>query len=308
LQLGFDFLNVNQIQPAKAEFTRARELEPYNTQAELGLLKVSVFEMFEPANIDSFEPEIAERRLSAILQEHPNDTHALTFLGMVYRTPNPKEAEANFDKAIAADPANALAYFQKGFLLDLRGDQVGALRLYGEASRRSKWNQAFLNNLAYQYFQRRDYARAEASYRDLLNLDARLVLSYIMLANTELILGKVDDASLHVADLLRRLNDGVTVKLPRNHNEWYFHAEPGETMQLFTDAEKLAYIRYVAALTAHLRARTSDVRHYLAEIAREPAGKEAAMLVLQSDLRRLATAQPAWAAALSDFAAIVKTE
>jgi tetratricopeptide (TPR) repeat protein len=152
LQIGVDFLNVNQIQPAKAEFTRVRELEPYNVQAEVGLLKVSVFEMFEPTNIDAYDPEIAERRLSANLQQHKDDTHVLTLLGMVYRVFDPKEAEANFDKAIAAGPENALAYFQKGFLLDLRGDRVEALRLYSEASRRSKWNQPFLNNLCVSVF------------------------------------------------------------------------------------------------------------------------------------------------------------
>jgi hypothetical protein len=128
-----------------------------------------------------------------------------------------------------------------------------------------------------------------------------------MLTNTELILGKTDTASIHVADLLRKLDDGITARLPRNQNEWYFHIEPDATAPLLTDAEKLAYIRYVAALTAYLRGRPNEVQKYLGDIAREPAGKESALIVLRADLRRLAGAQPKSAAAITEFAALVNS-
>ena len=137
-------------------------LNKYNVEAEFGLFKVSAFELFDAAKIQDTDPAIVERRLNAVLGQRKTDTHALTYRGIVELKIHPEEAAADFDKAIQFDPENALAHFYKGVLLDRKGSRDEALRHYTIAAEKSEWNQVFLNNLAYQYFQRGDYALAES--------------------------------------------------------------------------------------------------------------------------------------------------
>ena len=144
----------------------------------MGLLKVSVFETFDPASIERYDPEIIERRLKTVLALRRNDTHALVYLGIANRNVDVVAEEMYYNKALKADPDNALAYFLKGHLFARKGQGDEAMRMYEQAIERSPWNQIFLNNLAYEHYLRADYRRAADRYRQLLNLDPRLYVGY----------------------------------------------------------------------------------------------------------------------------------
>lgn len=101
IELGVDFLNVGQLEAAKAEFAKAKELDPFSLDADLGLLKVSVF---EPIAIKQYDPEIADHRLRAILKQRPHDTHALTYLAEVNRNIDQNEAFTSMRRRSRATP------------------------------------------------------------------------------------------------------------------------------------------------------------------------------------------------------------
>jgi|KBSMisStandDraft_5_1062788.scaffolds.fasta_scaffold148678_2 Flp pilus assembly protein TadD len=296
IDLGNDFLNVAQLEAAKAEFARARELDSYSVDAELGLLKVSVF---EPVRTDEYDPEVAERRLQAILRQRPNDTHALAFLGDVYTNLDRDKALKYYRQSLASDQKNAYAYEGLGVLLDLQGKTPDALQMYEKAVSLSGWNQTFLNNLAYQYYLRANYSKAEELYLLLLGLDDRYFLSYCMLANTQLMLGSPRAAYRNLQRLDAMLRDGATSKLKRNNGDWFFHVTELETVHLTSADQKAGYVRLLMAVTAKLLALDDDVRRHLLE-ATSDSSKQS-LRIVDSDINRLAKAQPALAGRLAEF-------
>lgn len=115
IELGNDFLNVGQPKAAAAEFNHAKELDSYNPDADLGLLKVSVF---EPVAEKEYDPEVAQRRIQGVLNQHPNDTHAYAFMGDVFLEIDRKSALRYYDLAIASDkttlgPTTAKVFWPK---------------------------------------------------------------------------------------------------------------------------------------------------------------------------------------------------
>jgi tetratricopeptide (TPR) repeat protein len=115
IYLGNDFLNLGQTAAADSEFTQATALDPLDIEARFGLLKTAVFRSISLAAPDQ---ELTERRLRAILEQRPGDTHALRFLGDVYANLDVDSAFAYYERALASDSANAHAYFGIAYLYD----------------------------------------------------------------------------------------------------------------------------------------------------------------------------------------------
>ena len=305
IELGNDFLNVGQLQAAKIEFTRAKELGAYKSEADLGLLKVSVF---EPVAAHEYDPEIAQRRLRAILKQKPNDSHALALLGDVNRDIDPEAALRNYDQALASDSDNTAAYSGRGILFDQWNRPADALAMYEQAVTRSPWNQSYVNNLAYQYYLRGNYRQAEELYIRLLKLDPRFLLSYCMLSNSQLLLGDTNSAYYNLLLLDDRLKDGDSAKLPRNQFVWFFHTGENAPVQLYSEAEKGAYARYLMALGAHLRGLSRDVQRHLSEIP-TLSHRDAVVVrsIIDADILRLAKARPDFASKLRVFSVTLHT-
>jgi len=296
LALGNDFLSVGQLEAAKLEFTRARELDQYSIEAEVGLLKVSVF---EPITSNDYSPEVAERRLQAILQGNANDTHALAFLGEVFRGINQEKALEYYEQALDVDSGNALAYFGKAVLADEAGKRAEALPLYEKAVTLSPWNQTFLNNLAYQHFLGANYEKADELYVLLLSLDSRYLLSYYMLGHSRLLRGQDEQAYRTFGLLDQLLADDQTISLRRNTGPWFFHVDEGAPVYLYTNAEKRAYAHYVIALAASLSAHSDEARQHLAGVAVLGDAARAGRRIVVGDMRRLQKARPEVASRLA---------
>jgi len=276
------------------EFISARDLDQYSIDAEIGLLKVSVF---EPIKSDDYSPEVADRRLQAILRTNVTDTHALTFLGEVYRGVDKGKALEYYNLALTADSNNALAYFGKAVLLDTAGKREDALAFYEKAVALSPWNQTFLNDLAYQHFLGRNYEKAEELYIRLLSLDSRFLLSYYILAHSQLLRDRDAQAyqSLRLLDQL--LNDDATSELSRNRSPWFFHVYQSTPVYLYTKAEKRACARYVLALAAYLVSRPIEAQQHLTAVDElGPDAAQASRLIMLGDVRRLQAARPQQAA------------
>jgi tetratricopeptide (TPR) repeat protein len=299
VDLGNDFLNVGQPKAAEAEFTQAKQLDSYNADADLGLLKVSVFAtVFE----QEYDPEVVERQIHMVLQQKPKDTHALAVLGSVYSTIDPQKSSEYYDEAIASDKNNALAYAGKAYLAMKRGDRQTALAMYEVAINLSPWNQTFLNNAAYQYYLNSNYSKAEELYVRLLNLQPDFLLSYSMLANTQLILGNAVLADSNLEPLDEKLRDQSILKLQRNQGGWEYQVRnQNKPVTLYSQPEKVAYLRYLLALARQLTRHHEAAIRALQEVAAESHDTSQARLIIDSDISNLADARPEFAKQLREF-------
>jgi tetratricopeptide (TPR) repeat protein len=116
LKLGNSFLDVYKLEAAKTEFEKALNLDQKNIEAHMGLIKSEVFEPILKKDAAHYDPEIAESKLNLILEENPDDKHALLFLGKVYTTINNNKALEYLDKALVSDPKLAVAYSAKAYV------------------------------------------------------------------------------------------------------------------------------------------------------------------------------------------------
>jgi tetratricopeptide (TPR) repeat protein len=299
LELGNDFLDVGQLDAAKTEFERAKQLDTYNVAAEFGLLKVSIF---EPIAKEAYDPEVAQRRLAAVLNQDPNDSHALAYLGEVYREINPALALQYFERASQSNPRNAWAYFKQGVLLDQAGNENQAIAMYEKAVSLSPWDQLFLNNLGYAHFRLGDYKKSENIYKLLLSLDGRFLLSYYMLANSQMRLGDFESASATLKALDGLINDEATRTLPRNNDAYWYWMGPDGEIRLYSWDEKKVYAKYLTALDAYLLGRPSDVQ----SLGQSPEGEDTSpRLLITMDLADLQKLRPDLKNTLASFRSLL---
>ncbi len=209
LKLGNTFLSVLQLDAANIEFDEALKLDPLNLSARKGLLKS---EIFRPIVEGDYDPEITEKRLMLILQEDPNDPHALLFLGSIYSSIDTEQAIEYYNEAIDKDPSIAAAYFGIGFIYDEQNKYDEALIMYEKALSLSKWNQLFLDNLGHLYYLRKEYNKSIEKYELLLRLNENYLPAYYTISNTYRLAGNMEQARLDQEKVIKLLGDeNVTI-------------------------------------------------------------------------------------------------
>ena len=291
ITLGNDFLNLGQLEAAQAEFKQARTIDTYNTDAQFGSLKASVFDTIKA---NEYDPEIAERWLRFILSKRPDDTHGLAYLGLVHARIDPDSALWYYDQALASDTGNALAYAGKGDVYLLRNQEVNAFEMYERAHSISPWNQVFLNNLGYQRYLRGDYAEADSIYRRLLLLNDKYLLSAYMLANTDLMMGQPGVAYQILQILVAgSLRDSARMSLPSNLSGWAFFVGGARPEELHDRREKATYAHYLMAITAYLSGDEPSARRHLREVGQlHVPWLKPVETIVWTDLRTLRGARP----------------
>jgi tetratricopeptide (TPR) repeat protein len=305
IKLGNDLLCVGQPKAAESEFSRAKELDSYNEDADLGLLKATVFQSVEEKEYD---PEIAQRRVQAILdlEGHEQDTHALAYLGDVLREIDPQEALADYEKAIASDQNNTFAYYGEALLKEDQGDQDSALKLYEKAIKISPWNQVLLNNAAYIYFQRQNYPKAQELYLRTVQLQPTFLVGRATLAETQMLMGDPQTADSNLEVLDGMLHDQAILKQKLTLNvgrAWTFQMhDRGKPVNLFSDQEKVVYLWYLLGLARQLSGNPTEATHALREAAvAAPHDIANPRRVIESDLANIVEAQPDLAKAAHKF-------
>ena len=179
IDLGNQFLGLEQISAAQAEFERALKLNPISVEAKRGLFKC---ELCVSISKPDYDPEIMERRATKLLEEIPGDPHVLMFLGSIYQgLKRPEDALKCFREACENEvPAGCLRI---GVMYHQQGDLDKAEEMYKKALEKCKWSQLFLNNLAAVYYHKRQYDEAAEQYALIIRLDDRHLLAHCQLAN-----------------------------------------------------------------------------------------------------------------------------
>jgi tetratricopeptide (TPR) repeat protein len=246
LYLANLFMNGMDIDKADTEYEHVLKLDPDNIEAHLGKLKTEVFLELKK---EDYNPEITEMRLRLLQRERPDDPHIFTLLGAINSNVNKDSAIHFYEKAIAKDSTVSAAFEGLAELYDKDKKQDSALFYYEKASNISKWNQGYLNNIAYQHYQRNDFEKAIEKYKSLLKLNDRFLLSYYTLSNSYRIKGNLDSANYFSLVLRSLLDSSSITSLKINNNEWFFHTDNSETISFFDMNQKKCYAYYSAALT-----------------------------------------------------------
>ena len=254
LALGKSFLDIGQHEAAKREYQEALKIDPANAEAQMGLYKAGVYESIQ----GQYSPEVIEQRINLVLSVHPEDPHAYAFLGKLYASIDEDTAIKHYEKARSLDSSVAVAYFGLSVLYDKWGRLDEAIEMLETATKLSKWNQSYLNNLAYLYTKKKQYSQATETYKRVFQLDEAFLLTYYEIANLYRLMGNLEEALLYQQALVRGLNDPEITALPKNEMSWYI--EMGDEDIYFHDLpEKMYYAYYGLSVTLFLLGKEQEV-------------------------------------------------
>jgi tetratricopeptide (TPR) repeat protein len=288
LALGKSFLDIGQYGAAEREYQEALTLDPANARAQMGLYKARVYELMQ----GQYTPEVIEQRINLILSVSSEDPHAYAFLGDLYASIDEDTAIKHYEKARSLDPSVASAYFGLSVLYDRQGRLDEAIEMLEIATKRSKWNQSYLNNLAYLYAKKKQYAQAAETYKRVLQLDEAFLLTYYELANLYRLMGNLQEAAFYQQELVRRLDDPEITSLSKNKMSWYF--EIGDQQIYFNDLpEKKYYAYYSLSVTLFLLGKEQEAEGFMKEARDlEIDDRESIKALVDFDLTRLREENP----------------
>ena len=261
LKLGNSFLSTSQIEAARIEFNTILQLDEFNIEAHFGKLKT---EIFLPIKNDEYNPEIAEMRLSAILEEMPDDPHINFYLGDINRAIDKNAALNYYRKAIEIDSSLAAAYFGIAVIYDKENNIDAAIEMYLKALSLSEWNQSYLSNLAYQYYKKKDFDQAIRLYDLSWKLNGSYVLNLFGLASAYRFQGKLNFAMFYNKTLIDAINNQKIMEQSINNGVWFWNSE-FDPIYFYDISMKKCYAYYNAAITAYLSGDIMAADNYIAK-------------------------------------------
>ncbi len=287
LALGKSFLDIGQYEAAKREYQEALKIDPANPEAQMGLYKAGVYGSIQ----GQYSPEVIEQRINLILDVNPKDPHAYAFLGKLYATIDEDTAIKHYEKAKSLDPNVATAYFGLSILYDKRGRLDEAIEMLETATKLSKWNQSYLNNMAYLYSKKKQYSRATETYERVLQLDEAFLLTYYEIASVYRLMGNFKEALVYQQALVDGLNDPEITAQPKNEI-WYFEIG-NEEIYFYDLPEKKYYAYYSLSVTLFLLGKEQEAEGFMKMADNlEIDYSESVKALVDSDLTRLQKEKP----------------
>jgi len=300
LRMGRRLLNIGKPQAAKVEFQKALELDPENTTAELGIIKC---DLFIPILEHNYSLEIMEQEVQLLKRNTKNQSHAETFLGIIYQRFNPHEAIRHYNNAIDEDARNAYAYYGLGAVYEAQGKLDVALDNYREAKERASWNPLYLQAEAYVLYQQGQYRKAQAKYNYLVQWEPQYIWAYSDFALINQLLGHTNRADHFQEQLLTLLKDEDLVSMEKNSGVLAFNTRQGP-VYLSTTSEKVYYVYYNAAWTSYLLGHEKNTNQYIQEAEDKgiDADRESEIKqIIDDNITTLLSEQPQHASRADDF-------
>ncbi|MGY3214024.1 tetratricopeptide repeat protein [Mucilaginibacter sp. HD30] len=241
LLLGNNLLNVGNLNAAKLEFKAALNIDSVNELAAMGLFKSQIRD-----NIDNygFTTELLIKKIDLIFQFNKNDEHALYFMGLLYRDLDYKLAIKYFQKATESNPEFPDAFYRLGMIYETLDeyDTKLALPYYEKALSLSKYNQTYLNNLAYQYFQFGEYEKAIKNYETLIKIDKDDLLPYLTVSTSYLLANDFSKCTFYINLFLDKIEKQPDIMgTVFNQLKWHFESFNEQKVLLDSTEKKLIY-------------------------------------------------------------------
>lgn len=263
VDLGNSLLNVGQAKAAGAEFERALEVDPLNTEAQEGSLQSDLFMSIEDLDYD---PGVTEQKLKELLKRYPNDTQLWAFLGVVFSYYDTEEALKDFEKAVEINPDNAFAYSGMASIYYDQGKYDKNLEMAKKAYNLAPWDSSLEHNYANALYAEERYKDAIALYEDLTSWDPQHIWAYHDLAQLYRLTGDLDYAQWYYEQFIAMLEDKEVTSLEKNQGGMSFTTGPDSyPVYLYENAEMRYYAYYSIALTSYLRGHTEEAESYVSK-------------------------------------------
>jgi Flp pilus assembly protein TadD len=280
VDLGNSLLNVGRAKEAQAEFDKALEIDPLNGEAQQGTLQADLFISIEEMDYD---PGITQQRLSALLEKHPNDTHILAFLGVVWIDVDKDYALEQFEKAVSSNPSNAYAYKGLSTIYYEEGKFDKFLEVSEKAWHAAAWDPTYWHNYASALFSVGHYDDSIASYEALMSWDPSYMWAYHDVAQTYRLTGDLGMSRWRYLQFIDMLETEDIMSLERNQGTFTFTTGPdSDPVWLSENAEMRYYAYYGMALTSYLQGYTEEAESYLSKAQAVPIDP-----YLESEVKRL---------------------
>lgn len=323
LELGQDFLKVDNVEAARAEFKEALALEPTNLEVQRSLFLANTFEPVRTSG--EFDPEVVSKRLEFLSREDPDDPILSAMLGDVYREKgNYDDAIKAYERAVEDGEFEPIprAYFGLGMIRRLQGDYSEALYAFNVAAVSSPDNPVYVSNYAAQLSHQGRWREALARIKKLEKLNPSFIFGYLYAARILRTQALYPKAIEQLKKTIALLSDKQIAGLDKNKGEWFFSVNPASAsgkpkrskltpaeivaqtaapeqpnlpqVTISSNQKKLYYAYLELALTSYLQAhvRGADVR------AARPHLKRARRLQLPRgdvrDVHRLVRDETLW--------------
>jgi tetratricopeptide (TPR) repeat protein len=261
VDLGNSLLNMGQAEAAQAEFEKALEVDPLNTEAHEGALQSDLFMYIQGEN---FDKGIAERKLDELLERYPNDPHLLTFMGDVFSYYDNEEALKDYQRAVEIDPNNAYAYSGMSMIYYDEGKYDKNLEMAEKAYDLARWDSSLQHGYANALYAVGRYKDALAEYEDLTFWDWQYMWAYHDLAQLYRLTGDPESAQWAYEQFIDMLEDKEVTSLEKNQGAFTFTTGPDSyPVYLYENPEFRYYAYYSVALTSYLSGRAGEAATYV---------------------------------------------
>jgi tetratricopeptide (TPR) repeat protein len=263
VDLGNSLLNVGQAKAASAEFEKALEVDPLNTEAQEGSLQSGLFMSIEE---EDFDPGITEQKLQELLKRYPKDTQLWAFLGDVFSYYDTEIALKDYQKAVEINPENAYAYSGMAGLYYDQGKYDKNLEMAKKAYDLAPWNSLLQHNYANALYAEERYQDAIIQYEDLTSWDPQYLWAYHDLAQLYRLTGDLDSAQWSYEQFIAMLEDEEVTSLEKNQVSMAFTTGPDSyPVYVYENSEMRYYAYYSIALTSYLRGYTEEAESYVSK-------------------------------------------
>jgi tetratricopeptide (TPR) repeat protein len=317
VELGNSLLRVGEAKEAKAEFERARELDPFSQKAEMGILKS---ELFESVEAKDYAPAVMDRKLDELVEERA-DTHVYAFRGTLRYlevVPDPylpdaqqdelyQPALSDFQKAVKRNPSNAYAYSGMAIIYYDLGQFDDHLKNAEKAHNLAPRDQWFKHSYANALYVNKRYKDAIKEYEEIRYLDPQH-----MWANHDLaqVYRLTDDYDLYISEwyyhqFINMLEDEEVTSLAKNQGTFTFTTGPDSYPVYLSETPEMRYYAYYGiALTSYLDGQTKNADDYVNKakaIQVDRDIKSEIEVLMKYDVKVLQEEQPRLSKQANDF-------
>jgi len=261
-ELGTQFLNEEEIEAARNEFSQALRVDPLNQNATKGLFECDVFSsLFN----NSCNPDITKKQLDLLNTTYPNDPLPSLYLGDLYDGfGDIANAKKSYQRAIDIDSSVASAYNGLGVIYDSQNNTSDALAMYKKAYDSSPWNGKYRANIASELGSLGYYKDSNAWIANTTRICPNSINVYTKYIGNCMSSGDFKNASMMQEYQIKLFEDKDIANMSLNRGDYTSVLRSGEYVYIPHDSEKF-YAYYRMALIYYMLGNDNGALEYVNE-------------------------------------------
>jgi tetratricopeptide (TPR) repeat protein len=259
-ELGTQFLNEEEIEAARNEFSQALRVDPLNQNATKGLFECDVYSSIFNS---SYNPDITKKQLDLLNTTYPNDPLPSLYLGDLYvNFGDITNAKRSYQRAIDMDSSVASAYNGLGGIYDSQNDTSNALIMYKKAYDSAPWNGKYRVNIASELGALGDYKDSNAWIANTSRICPNYVNVYSKYISHLMLLDDFKNASVLQEYQIKLFEDKDIMNMSLNRGDYTHGLRSGKIVSMNHDSEKF-YAYYNMALIYYMLGNDKRTLEYV---------------------------------------------